>query len=133
MSIFIGHDQKTSIIRMNKIFPGLSRISDTAERYLEAGCDGTRSAPLELHFVPHCLQSAPSCPLKLRFGPKKLINSTNFVAGDNNTLALILISNETSAVDFFVNLILKPSIIQKKHVFFRIIKDVLFRLTEIDV
>ena len=50
----------------------------------EAFCDGTRSAPWALHFIPRCLQSVLSrCP-NLRFGPKKLINSTLTAAGGNN-------------------------------------------------
>ena len=40
-----------------------------------------------LHFVPHCLQSAPSHSPKLRFGPEKLLNPTLFATGGNNTFA----------------------------------------------
>ena len=44
-------------------------------------------------------QSALSRRPKLRFGSEKLINSTLFTAGGNNTLELI--SNWTAEVDFF--------------------------------
>ena len=57
---------------------------------------------------------------KLCFGPEKLINSILFAAGGNNTIELV--SNRTAKVDFFANLILKPSIIRKIPVFFRIIE-----------
>ena len=52
--------------------------------FLEAGCDGTRSSPSALHFVPRCLQSALLLCPKLRYGAEKLINSTLFTAGGNN-------------------------------------------------
>ena len=63
---------------------GLSRFSPIIENrsqirrqsFLEAGCNGTRSAPSALHFVPLCLQSALFRRPKLRFSPEKLIKST---------------------------------------------------------
>ena len=60
----------------------------TATGFSLAGCDGTRSAPSALHFVPRCLQSALLSRRKLRFGPEKLINSSFFAAGDNNSLEI---------------------------------------------
>ena len=72
------------------------RISDTAAGF--PGCDGTCSAPLALHFVPRCLQTALSRRPKFQFCPNKLVNSTFFVAGGNNKLELI--SNWTEKVYF---------------------------------
>ena len=41
--------------------------------FLEAGCDGTRSEPSALHFVPRCLQSTLSRRPRLALiGPKKI-------------------------------------------------------------
>ena len=98
MSIFEGCDRKP--ISKKKDFSGLSRASDTVQGFLGALCDGIRSAPSVHHFVRRCSQSALSGPPKLRFGPEKLINSTLFEAGGNNTLELT--SNLTAEVDFLL-------------------------------
>ena len=63
-------DKKTSIIRKTKFFPN-SEYQIRRQGFLEAGCDGTRSAPSALHSVPRCLQSALSRRPKLCFGPEK--------------------------------------------------------------
>ena len=83
--IFIGQNQKVLIQRQG---------------FSEAGCDGTRSAPSALYFVPRCLQSALSRRPKLRFGPDKIINSILFSAGCNNVLELI--SNSITGVYFLL-------------------------------
>ena len=59
-------------------------------------CDGTRSAPSALHFVPRYLQSALSHRPKLRFGPEKLISFTLFAAEDNNTLEIKYLREHSS-------------------------------------
>ena len=82
-------DNLTSIIRKKHIFPDYREYQISRQGFLEAGCDGTRSAPSALHFLPRCLQSALSRRPKLRFGLEILINATLFAAGVNNTLELI--------------------------------------------
>ena len=72
-----------------KKIPDYPEYQIRRQGFLKAGCDGTRSAPSTLHFVPHCLQSALSRITNLCFGQEKLINSTLSAAGDNNTLELI--------------------------------------------
>ena len=99
MSIFIGCDRKTSIIGKNWFFR-IREYQIRRQSFLEASCDGTRSAPSALHFVPRCLLSALSRRPKLRFGLEKLINYTLFAAWGNN--AFQLISNWTSAVDLLL-------------------------------
>ena len=93
-----------------------------------AGCDGTRSAPSALNFVPRCSQSALSRRPKLRFGPENLTNSTLFTGGVGKVLELI--SNRRAELDFFVNLILKHSIVRKMLIF-PIIEGFWFRLTNL--
>ena len=100
MSISVDCDWNTFIIR---IFPLLLRGS------LVAGCDGTLSAPSALHVVPRCVQSSLSRRPKLTIGSEKLIHSTLFAAGGNNSLELIY--HWTVEVEFFF--ILKLPIIQK--------------------
>ena len=76
----------------------LTGISNTRQGFLGAGCDVTLSAPSPHHFVPRCMQSVPSRRSMLRFGTEKLINTTLFASGGNDTLKLI--GNWTAKVEF---------------------------------
>ena len=89
MSILVGSGWKPLIILKKQVFMGDQEYHIRREGLLEAGCDGTRSGPLALHFIPRCLESALLRNPKFRFGPEKLINYTLFAAGGNNTLELM--------------------------------------------
>ena len=88
-------------------FPDYRDYQIRRQGSLVAGCDGTRSAPSVLHFIPLWLQLALSNRAKLHFGQEESINSTLFTEAGNNTLELInhtleLISYWTAEVDFLL-------------------------------
>ena len=94
MSIFVSSDQKTLIIRRIKKKSGLLKILDKA-----AGFPYGRPSDQHLRrFTSSHAACNRRAIQKLCFGPEKLINSTLFAAGGNNTLELI--SNQTAEVEF---------------------------------
>ena len=85
MSIFVGRDRKTSIIRMN-IFPDWEY--DTAVEFL---CDRLRWDSLRIFVAslrPTVLAIGAVALPNFRFGPEKLLNSTLFAVERNNTLMI---------------------------------------------
>ena len=90
MSIFAGSYRKTSTILLKTDFSGLLRISYVRRQgFLEAGCNGTRSAPSALHFVQRfCNRRYRATQVSLWSG----INQPHpFWAGSDNTLDLSVI------------------------------------------
>ena len=111
MSLYIDRKRKTSIIR-KKHFPDYQKKNRYGSRVSLTQAAMGFAQRLRRFNLSHA-----ACNRRFRAAQsfalvrKNLIYSTFFVGGGNNTLKLI--SNWTVAVDFFVNLILKPSIIRK--------------------
>ena len=103
MSIFTRVIGDNCIINLNPILCIINlklknrpKFTPRRQGFFVAGCNGTRSAPSALHFVCRWLQSALSRRLNLCLGPKKLINSTLFVAGNSNTIEIKYLRNNSS-------------------------------------
>ena len=92
MSIFVCRDLK------NRFFQIVEKKRYCGKVFLRQAAMGRSEAPKALRFVPRCLQSALPRRPKLRFGPEKLIDSTLFAAGCNDTLEFI--SNLTEQLYF---------------------------------